>query len=63
MDETANQGDKAKPGAAAQPAPRVSLFGRRRKNGNGNGNGAASRRPPSRRAASAAPAFPVFPAR
>jgi len=39
MDEAANQGDKAKPGAAAQPAQRVSLFGGRRKSGNGNGNG------------------------
>jgi len=39
MDEAANQGDKARPGAAAQPAQRVSLFGGRRKSGNGNGNG------------------------
>jgi len=39
MDEATNQGDKAKSGAAAQPAPRVSLFGNRRKSGNGNGNG------------------------
>ena len=35
MDEAANQGDKAKPGAAAQQAQRVSLFGRRHKSGNG----------------------------
>jgi UPF0755 protein len=39
MDEAANQGEKAKPGAAAPPAQRVSLFGGRRKSGNGNGNG------------------------
>jgi len=39
MDDAANQGDKAKPSAGAQPAPRVSLFGGRRKSGNGNGNG------------------------
>ncbi len=56
MDEAANQGDKAKPGAAAQPAQRVSLFGGRRKSsngggaGNGNGNGAGSGKPaPSKR--------------
>jgi len=42
MDEAANQSDKAKPGVVAQSAPRVSLFGRRRKNGNGNGNGAGN---------------------
>jgi UPF0755 protein len=51
MDEAANQGDKAKPGAAAQPAQRVSLFGGRRKSGdgNGNGNGAGSGRAPPKR--------------
>jgi UPF0755 protein len=53
MDEAANQGDKAKPGAAAQPAQRVSLFGRRHKSGNGNGNGngagkSAPSKPPRR---------------
>ena len=54
MDEAANQGDKAKPGAAAQPAQRVSLFGGRRKSGNGNGkgngggNGKAPTKPPRR---------------
>ena len=46
MDEAANQSDKAKPGAAAQPAQRVSLFGGRRKSGNGNGNGAGKPAPP-----------------
>jgi UPF0755 protein len=50
MDEAANQGDKAKPGAAAQPAPRVSLFGRRHKSGNGNGKGnGAGKSAPSKR--------------
>ena len=48
MDEAANQGDKAKPDAAAQAAPRVSLFGRRRKSGNGAGNGSSKSTPPSR---------------
>ena len=48
MDEAANQGDKAKPDAAAQAAPRVSLFGRRRKSGNGAGNGSGKSTPPSR---------------
>jgi UPF0755 protein len=51
MDDSANQGDKAKPDAAA---PRVSLFGGRRKSanggGNGNGGGAGGGKPkPSRR--------------
>ena len=46
MDEAANQGDKAKSGAAAQPASRVSLFGRGRKNGNGNGAGDGKAPPP-----------------
>ncbi|MGA2492566.1 MAG: endolytic transglycosylase MltG [Roseiarcus sp.] len=45
MDEAANQGDKAKPGAAAQ---RVSLFGGRRKSGAGNGNGAGNGKAPSK---------------
>jgi UPF0755 protein len=47
MDDAANQGDKAKPGAVA---PRVSLFGGRRKsaNSNGNGGGAGSGKPPSK---------------
>ena len=50
MDEAANQGDKAKPAAAAQPAPRVSLFGRRHKSGNGNGKGnGAGKSGPSKR--------------
>ena len=55
-DDAANEGDKAKPGAAAQPAQRVSLFARRRKSGNGAGNGAGpgdgkkgSSKPPRRR--------------
>jgi UPF0755 protein len=52
MDEAANQGDKDKPGAAAQSAQRVSLFGGRRKsgngNGNGNGNGAGNGKAPSK---------------
>jgi UPF0755 protein len=39
MDDATNQGDKAKSGAAAQPAQRVTLFGGRRKSGNGGGNG------------------------
>ena len=48
MDEAANQGDKAKPGA---PAQRVSLFGSRRRSGDGNGNGVgktAPSKPPRR---------------
>ena len=51
MDDAANQSDKAKPGAAA---PRVSLFGGRRKaangggNGNGSGGGAGGGKPPRR---------------
>jgi UPF0755 protein len=51
MDEAANQGDKAKPGAAAQVAQRVSLFGGRRKSGagNGNGNGAGNGKTPPKR--------------
>jgi UPF0755 protein len=49
MDEAANQGDKAKPGAAAQPAQRVSLFGRRHKSGNGNGAGKSAPSKPPRR--------------
>ncbi len=49
MDEAANQGDKAKPGAAAQQAQRVSLFGRRHKPGNGNGNGKSAPSKPPRR--------------
>lgn len=51
MDDAANQGqgDKAKSGAAAQPTPRVSLFGRHRKNGNGAGNGNGNgKSPPSK---------------
>jgi UPF0755 protein len=54
MDEAANQGDKAKPGAAAQPAQRVSLFGGRNKAsaangaGNGGGNGKAPPKRPRR---------------
>ena len=46
MDEAANQGDKAKPGA---PAQRVSLFGGRRRSGNGNGVGKTAPSKPPRR--------------
>ncbi len=49
MDEAANQGDKAKPGAAAQPPQRVSLFGGPRKSGGGNGNGKTPPKPRRRR--------------
>ena len=46
MDEAANQGDKAKPGA---PAQRVSLFGGRRRSGDGDGVGKTAPSKPPRR--------------
>ena len=65
MDEAANQGDKAKPGAAAQPAQRVSLFGGRANPATETAMATAAataRRRPSRRVGRAASACRAFPA-